>query len=74
MRLLIRPGQAHDFAGLPGFLVVLPFGVLIGDKAFRAVAMWCGKTDESFAAAIHLVADMVAATRMPTDPCLSWFN
>ena len=33
-----------------------------GTKEFRAVATRCDKTDESFAAGIHLVAGVIAAT------------
>ena len=110
---MVLPGQAHDLAAMPDLLEGLPFGTLIGDKAFdadwllaevtgrgaeavipskrsragtrdhdremyrwrhqienffarvkefRAVATRYDKTDESFAAAIHLVAGVVAAT------------
>ena len=113
MRFMILPGQAHDLAGVPDLLEGLPFGALIGDKAFdakwlpgeveargaeavipsrrnrteprdhdremyrwrhqienffarikefRAVATRYDKTGESFAAAIHLVAGVIAAT------------
>ena len=113
VRFMILPGQAHDLAGVPDLLEGLPFGALIGDKAFdakwllgeveargaeavipsrrnrteprdhdremyrwrhqienffakikefRAVATRYDKTDESFAAAIHLVAGVIAAT------------
>ena len=37
-------------------------------KEFPAVATRCDRTDESFAAAIHLVAGVVAATEMSTGP------
>ena len=36
MRFVILPGQAHGPAGTPGLLEDLPFGALIGDKAFDA--------------------------------------
>ena len=36
VRFVILPGQAYDFAGVPDLLEGLPFGTLIGDKAFDA--------------------------------------
>ena len=113
VRFVILPGQAHDLAAVPELLEGLPFGALIGDRAFdadwvleevggrgaeavipskrnrteprdhdpemygwrhqvenffakikefRAVATRYDKTDESFAAAIHLAAGVIAAT------------
>ena len=113
VRFVILPGQAHDLAGVSDLLEGLPFGALVGDKAFdaewllgdieargaeavipsrrsrkvprdhdremykwrhqienffarikefRAVATRYDKTDESFAAAINLVAGVIAAT------------
>ena len=107
-----------SFAGVPAILDDLPFGALVGDKAFdadwlieelegrsaeavipprrnrteprehdrdvygwrhlvgnffakikefRAIATRHDKTDESFTAAIHLVAGVVAAKRLSTD-------
>ena len=37
-------------------------------KKFRAVATRCDRTDESFAARIHLLAGVSAAARLSTDP------
>ena len=36
MRFVILPGQAHDLVGVPDLLKGLPFGALVGDKAFDA--------------------------------------
>ena len=36
MQLVILPGQSHKLAGMLDLLESLPFGVLIGDKAFDA--------------------------------------
>ena len=113
VRFVILPGQAHDLAAVPELLEGLPFGTLIGDRAFdadwllgevgergaeavipskrnrteprdhdremygwrhqvenffakikefRSVATRYDKTDESFAAAVHLAAGVIAAT------------
>ena len=113
VRFVVLPGKAHDLTGVPDLLEGLPFGDLVGDKAFdaewllgdleargaeavipskrnrkalrdndremykwrqqienflarikkfRAVATRYDKTDESFAAAIHLVVGVVSAT------------
>ena len=113
VRFVILPGQAHDLAGTAKLLDGLPFGALVGDRAFdadwlledlalrgaeavipskrnrteprehdremygwrhqvenffakikefRAIATRYDKTDASFAAGIHPVAGVVAAT------------
>ena len=36
VRFVILPGQAHDLAGVPALLEDLPFGALVGDRAFDA--------------------------------------
>ena len=36
IRFVILPGQAHDLAGVPALLEDLPFGALVGDRAFDA--------------------------------------
>ena len=35
VRFVILPGQAHDLTGVPDLLEGLPFGPLVGDKAFN---------------------------------------
>ncbi len=110
---MILPGQAHDLAGMAKLLDGLPFGALVGERAFdadwlledlalrgaeavipsrlnrtgprehdremygwrhqvenffaktkefRTIATRHDRTDASFAAGIHLVAAVVAAT------------
>ena len=36
VRFTILPGQAHDLTGVPELLDGLPFGTLVGDRAFDA--------------------------------------
>ena len=36
VRFVTLPSQAHDLTGLPDLLEDLPFGALVGDKAFDA--------------------------------------
>jgi len=36
VRFTILPGQAHDLKGVPELLDGLPFGTLVGDRAFDA--------------------------------------
>jgi len=36
VRFTILPGQAHDLAAVPDLLEDIPFGTLIGDRAFDA--------------------------------------
>ena len=125
VRFVILPGQAHDLTGVADLQEGLPFGALVGDRAFdaewllgdleargaeavipskrnrkvprdndremykwrqqiknffaktnefRAVTTRYDKTDESFPTAIHLVAGVVAATRLSTGPRHIKFN
>ena len=36
VRFTVLPGQAHDLTGVPELLDGLPFGTLVGDRAFDA--------------------------------------